>query len=120
MKLFTLQAVLFAILIFFQNATQFHWVWTTVYWAAVAWIWVLILAFIIAFACINHPYVRKKFPLRGDAAKISRAKRFVFLFKDWMYAMIWLVVLDSPYMAMGQMIICALTQSISSSLLDYD
>jgi hypothetical protein len=98
MKFFFIQAILFAILIGLQHSVQWHWLWVTTYVLADPWIWFLIAGFGLVIVFINHPRVERR--ILVNTKKMTATKRFLYFAKDWCFAMIWLVLLDSPYMAL--------------------
>jgi hypothetical protein len=116
MKLFAFQSILFAILIGLQHSSQWHWLWMATYGLAIAWIWLLMICFVMVIVFINHPRVEQRILLNTN--KLTSTKRFLFFLKDWTFAMIWLVLLASPYMALGQIIVCAMVHSIQTTLIE--
>jgi hypothetical protein len=116
MKLFFIQAVLFSILIGLQHSAQWHWLWVTTFVLAVAWIWFLIVCCGLVITFINHPRVERR--ILVNTKKMTATKRFLFFAKDWCFAMIWLVLLASPYMALGQILVCAMVHAINTSLIE--
>jgi hypothetical protein len=74
------------------------------------------IGFGLVIAFINHPRVEHRILLNQQ--KMTALKRFLYFFKDWCFALIWLVLLNSPYMALGQIFVCAMVHSIQTNLIE--
>jgi hypothetical protein len=116
MKFFLFQASLFAILIGLQHSAQWHWLWVTTYVLAILWLALLTIGFAMVLIFINHPRVEHRIAV--NTSKMTSLKRFLYFLKDWCFGMMWLVFLDSPYMALWQLLVCAMVHSINATLIE--